>query len=130
VSGSFSAWSYAGPRAAAVRQDASSPLVVVDGQSVRDGYNPNTWFKDVRFIAPVAAQWTDEHGHKAGGYQIIPPSCQARRCPAIVITHGYDAAANRFMWDGCGGWWGDRIGVIAPHLWCVGWRFGVLIGLG
>jgi dipeptidyl aminopeptidase/acylaminoacyl peptidase len=102
VSGSFSAWSYAGPRAAAVRQDASSPprLVVVDGQSVRDGYNPNTWFKDVRFIAPVAAQWTDEHGHKAGGYQIIPPSCQARRCPAIVITHGYDAAANRFMWDG------------------------------
>jgi dipeptidyl aminopeptidase/acylaminoacyl peptidase len=75
-------------------------LAVVEGQNVRDGFNPNTWLSDVQFTPPIPAQWTDVHGHMSGGYQIVPPACRTERCPAIVITHGYDAAANRFMWDG------------------------------
>jgi dipeptidyl aminopeptidase/acylaminoacyl peptidase len=104
---SFDAWSYdnANRRAAAVRQNAVTPprLVVVDAQAgvVRDGYNPNAAFAGVQLQPPVPAEWVDAHGHKAGGYQLVPPGCGAgKRCPAIVITHGYDAAANRFMWAG------------------------------
>ncbi|SMC92967.1 prolyl oligopeptidase family serine peptidase [Kibdelosporangium aridum] len=97
----FSAFSYAGNRAAAVRQTWSAPprLVVIDGQQVRDGHNPNAHFAGVRFRPPVAAQWTDVHGHQASGYQIVPPQCQSTRCPAIVVTHGRDASTNRFMSD-------------------------------
>jgi dipeptidyl aminopeptidase/acylaminoacyl peptidase len=97
----FTAWSFdsTGQKAAAVRQNyTTSPrLVVVDDQVVRDLYDPNP---DLLLRQPVPAEWTDVHGHKGGGYQLVPPGCRVVRCPAIVITHGGDARLNRFMWDG------------------------------
>lgn len=98
----FSAWSYAGDRAAAVRENRGTPprLVVIDGSVVREGFDPNGWFAGVRFQQPVLTEWVDAHGHKAGGYRIVPPECEGKRCPAVVITHGYDAVANRFMYAG------------------------------
>ncbi|MCE7005441.1 prolyl oligopeptidase family serine peptidase [Kibdelosporangium philippinense] len=99
ASDNLSAFSYAANRAAAVRQSWSSPprLVVMEGQTIREGHNPNAQFASIQFQPPVAAQWTDPHGHKAGGYQIVPPQCRSTRCPTVVITHGGDAARNGFM---------------------------------
>lgn len=97
----LTAWSYAGQRAAAVRENrVTAPrVVIIDGQNMRDVYNPNTAFDSIQVQQPVPAEWTDVHGHKAGGFQIVPPDCRKTRCPAIVITHGHDALRNVFMSD-------------------------------
>ncbi|MBP2326724.1 dipeptidyl aminopeptidase/acylaminoacyl peptidase [Kibdelosporangium banguiense] len=86
-----------------VRQTNSSPprLVVLraDG-TIRDGYDPNHDIRSRAIQAPVAATWTNPKGQTATGYRIVPEGCGTnRRCPAIVITHGYDAV-NKFLWQG------------------------------
>lgn len=95
----FTAWSFAGQRAAAVRENYTTPprVVLIDGQNVRDVHDPNPSYP---VQTPIPTEWTDVHGHKATGYRIVPPACEHTRCPAVVITHGGDAQANRFMWDG------------------------------
>ncbi|NRN66468.1 hypothetical protein GC106_36930 [Kibdelosporangium sp. 4NS15] len=86
-----------------VRQtNSSAPRLAVlraDG-TLRDGYDPNHDMHDRAVQAPVAATWTNAKGQIATGYRIVPNGCgDGRRCPAIVITHGYDAM-NKFMWQG------------------------------
>jgi acetyl esterase/lipase len=42
--------------------------VLIDGQEVRDVYNPNPAYP---VQAPVPTEWTDVHGHRAGGYWLL-----------------------------------------------------------
>ncbi|ANN19231.1 hypothetical protein SD37_28860 [Amycolatopsis orientalis] len=84
-----------------VREDAATPprLVVVDAANgtVREGHDPNAWAAGVRLTRPRAAEWTLPSGHRATGYRLVPDGCGGgNRCPAVVITHGYDAT-ERFM---------------------------------
>lgn len=84
-----------------IRQSAGTAprLATVDiaGRALRDGHNPNGWTDGVRILPPVPVEWTNPSGLKATGYQIVPPGCGGgHRCPAVVITHGYDAR-NLFM---------------------------------
>jgi dipeptidyl aminopeptidase/acylaminoacyl peptidase len=72
--------------------------VRADG-TLRDGYDPNQRLRDRRVFVPAPATWTNAKGQPANGYRIVPEGCgSGRRCPAVVITHGYDAR-NRFMWQ-------------------------------
>ncbi|WP_207222672.1 prolyl oligopeptidase family serine peptidase [Herbihabitans rhizosphaerae] len=97
-----------GDRGVCVREESGVPprLAVVDKPtaSVRDGYDPNPWFRGVTFLSPVRQEWTNAYGKKATGYVITPPECgDGKRCPAVVITHGH-GAGERFMspwfeWD-------------------------------
>jgi dipeptidyl aminopeptidase/acylaminoacyl peptidase len=89
--------------AVCVRQTSTSaPRLAVlraDG-ALHDGYDPNRHVRDRAIQTPVAATWTNAKGQTATGYRIVPDGCGGgRRCPAIVITHGYDAM-NKFMWQG------------------------------
>lgn len=87
-----------------VRQtNTSAPSLAVlraDGV-LRAGYDPNRDLRDRAVQAPVAATWTNPKAQTATGYRIVPDGCGGggRRCPAIVITHGYDAV-NKFMFQG------------------------------
>ncbi|ANZ40148.1 hypothetical protein BBK82_33055 [Lentzea guizhouensis] len=89
-----------GGKALCVRQNASTPprVAAVRGDRVVNGYDPNRWADDVRIQTPVPAEWTSTSGLKATGYRIVPPQCARNPCPAVVITHGYDAR-NEFMAD-------------------------------
>lgn len=89
--------------AVCVRQtNTSAPRLAVlraDG-ALQDGYDPNHHIRDRTIQAPVAATWTNPKGQTATGYRIVPDACGGgRRCPVIVITHGYDAM-NKFLWQG------------------------------
>lgn len=87
-----------GDKAVCVRQNASTPprIAAVHQNTIEDGYNPNHWVNGVRVTRPVPAEWTSASGMRATGYRIVPPQCAGKRCPAVVITHGYDAR-NTFM---------------------------------
>ncbi len=89
--------------AVCVRQTNASPpkLAVLRADGVlRDGYDPNFGVRGRAIQAPVAATWTNSKGQPSTGYRIVPKGCGGgRRCPAVVITHGYDAV-NKFLWQG------------------------------
>ncbi|MFS8099074.1 hypothetical protein LFM09_18275 [Lentzea alba] len=85
-------------KAVCARQTASTPprIAAVHKGTIKHGYNPNPWVNGVRVNTPIPTEWTT--GFKATGYRIVPPQCAGKRCPAVVITHGYDAR-NTFMAD-------------------------------
>ncbi|MET9631191.1 hypothetical protein ABZX92_27380 [Lentzea sp. NPDC006480] len=87
-----------GDKAVCVHQTASTPprIVAIHGNVIKDGYHPNHWVDGARIQRPVPAEWTSASNLKATGYRIVPPQCAHSRCPAVVITHGYDAR-NLFM---------------------------------
>jgi dipeptidyl aminopeptidase/acylaminoacyl peptidase len=89
--------------AVCVRQTNSSAQTLAvlraDG-ALRAGYDPNHDVRSRAIQSPVAATWSNPKGQTATGYRIVPDGCgDGRRCPAIVITHGYDAV-NKFLRQG------------------------------
>ncbi|MFD8495455.1 hypothetical protein [Amycolatopsis sp. NPDC059657] len=82
-----------GVAAFCVRESASTrprlSLVDLKTGATREGFDPNPGFSRIRLTTPEPT---------ATGYRLVPETCRRTRCPAVVITHGYDAT-ERFMPD-------------------------------